>query len=127
MEQLICHLFGDYVFQSDWMANEKTKRWLPAVIHAALYSVPFLLLTSSPLAIATIFATHSVIDHYRFARHVTFVKNMMSPMSEWKRWADCKNTGGFDSAKPPFMWVWLMIITDNSIHLAVNYLSIRFL
>lgn len=127
MEQLICHLVGDYVLQSDWMANNKTKKWLPAIVHAVLYSVPFLLLTTSVLAIAVIASTHLLIDHYRLARHLTFAKNMMAPMSEWKPWSACKDTGGFESTKPPFMWIWLMIITDNSIHLAINYFALKFL
>lgn len=32
--QLIAHLAGDYIFQSDWMANEKTSKWFPAVARA---------------------------------------------------------------------------------------------
>jgi hypothetical protein len=35
---------GDYLFQTSWMANEKTKRFLPALIHATIYSLPFLLI-----------------------------------------------------------------------------------
>lgn len=30
MPQLLLHMWGDYLTQSDWMANEKTKRFIPA-------------------------------------------------------------------------------------------------
>jgi hypothetical protein len=46
VEQLILHLLGDYVTQSDWMARNKTKALLPAFWHAAVYSLPFLLVMS---------------------------------------------------------------------------------
>jgi len=60
---LLAHLIGDYILQSDWMANEKTKRWWPAWAHALTYGLPFLLVTQSPLALAVIIVTHAVIDH----------------------------------------------------------------
>ena len=44
MEQLIAHLFGDYVFQNDWMAQNKTSSDWAAVVHAVVYTLPFLLL-----------------------------------------------------------------------------------
>lgn len=42
---LLAHLVGDYLLQSDWMANEKTKRRWPAWAHAITYGLPFLLVT----------------------------------------------------------------------------------
>ena len=67
MEQLILHLIGDYLTQSDWMANNKTKKWTPAIIHAFVYSIPFLLIGSC-YAVAIIFATHAVIDRFRLVK-----------------------------------------------------------
>ena len=45
-DQLVAHAVGDYILQSDWMANEKTKRSLAAAVHALTYALPFLLLTT---------------------------------------------------------------------------------
>ena len=39
-DQLVAHVVGDYVLQSDWMATRKTLHWTPALVHAVLYSVP---------------------------------------------------------------------------------------
>jgi hypothetical protein len=41
MEQLLLHLVGDYIFQSHWMATEKTRHSYPALYHAIIYSLPF--------------------------------------------------------------------------------------
>jgi hypothetical protein len=40
-------------------------------------------------------------------------------------WENCKGTG-YPSELPPFMAVWLMIIADNTMHLATNYLSLKY-
>jgi len=47
MEQLILHLTGDYLLQSDWMALNKIKNSRAAATHAFVYSIPFLLLQPS--------------------------------------------------------------------------------
>ena len=51
---LLAHLVGDYLTQSDWMANEKTKRWWPAWVHAITYGLPFVLITRSVPALVVI-------------------------------------------------------------------------
>lgn len=77
---LVAHLVGDYLLQSDWMANEKTERSVAAVAHVATYVLPFLLITQSPAALAFIAGTHFVIDRWRLARYVCWLKNWMSPL-----------------------------------------------
>lgn len=47
MIQLILHLVGDYITQTDWMAKNKTKNSFAAGSHALIYSLPFLLLKPS--------------------------------------------------------------------------------
>jgi hypothetical protein len=68
MTQLLIHLWGDYILQSDWMAQNKTKAYLPAFVHALLYSLGFLLLRPSWKAWLVIAVTHFFIDRYRLAR-----------------------------------------------------------
>ena len=46
-DQLLAHAVGDYVLQSDWMANHKTSRPFVALVHALTYSIPFTLLNPS--------------------------------------------------------------------------------
>ncbi len=123
---LLAHLIGDYLIQSHWMATEKTKRWWPACAHAIAYGLPFLLVTTSPAALAVIVATHAVIDRYRLARHVVWAKNFLGPQSHRSTWAESSATG-YPPETPPWLATWLMIIADNTIHLTINAAAIRWL
>lgn len=84
MEQLLLHLWGDYLLQSDWMARNKTKANWPAAVHAMLYSLPFLfVLRPTLIAFLVILGTHFFIDRFRLARYVVWAKNWMGP--SWSR------------------------------------------
>lgn len=124
MEQLLCHLWGDYIFQTDWMANNKRKSLLVALVHAVAYTVVFLFITRSIAALAVIAGTHFIIDHYGLARYVVFAKNYITDNSI--KWKDCNKTG-YSSSAPVWLSVWLLIIADNTLHLTLNYLAIRYL
>lgn len=127
MLQLIAHLIGDYMLQSGWMANNKTKRHFPALVHALVYFLPFyLLFDPSPLAAIVMVGTHFVIDRWRLARYVAYCKEFLSPPKHWPHWDDHKETG-FHKDTPAFLAVWLMIIIDNSMHLAINALALAYL
>lgn len=78
-DQLVCHFVGDYLLQSHWMATEKTKQSAAAAAHALAYTLPFLLLTRSVAALAVICGTHFVIDRWRLARYVVWLKNFSRP------------------------------------------------
>lgn len=143
-DQLIAHAVGDYILQSDWMASKKTESWVPAWIHAICYTLPFLLLTTSLGALGFICVTHFVIDHWRLARHVIWLKNHIAPpwtdpggspdhfnktkyhMRWWHPWSECSGTGYHDS-KPPWLAVWLLIITDNVLHVLCNGAALAWL
>lgn len=142
MEQLLLHLLGDYVTQSDWMANGKTSKYLPAIVHATVYSLPFLLLRPSVIAFAVILITHFFIDRFRLAKYIVWAKNYLAPFNEtWVlfgdprigtnrpkyKWKNCKDNFGYPVETPAFLSMWLMIIADNTMHLAINYFSLRFL
>jgi hypothetical protein len=148
-DQIVLHAIGDYVLQSDYMATEKTKRWLPALAHAVVYTLPFLFLTRSPLALLVIAATHFVIDRWRLARYVCWAKNFMAPKwiettctctpplegcsdcgKTWKvrnhPWSVCSGTGSHPE-RPAWLTVWLMILTDNVLHLLCNGAALKWL
>lgn len=124
MGQIILHLWGDYLLQSDWMAQNKTKDSRAAFAHAAAYSLPFLLLTRSIPAMAVIFFTHAAIDRFRLARYIVWAKNFLGPGN--LPWKDCAATG-YPPDRPTWLAVWLMIIGDNTLHLTINYLALRYL
>ena len=153
MSELICHLVGDYVLQNHWMAGTKTKSWLAALLHAGLYTLPFLVLTQSALALLVIFGTHALIDRYRLARYwVQFwgigeegeVVPLVMLMRGFERihqrdedgtcysiyvrpsCDDLEERKGAAPA-PPFLAVWLLILVDNTMHLAINHAALTFL
>jgi hypothetical protein len=122
-DQLFLHAVGDYILQSDWMALNKTKEHAPALVHALTYSLPFLLLRPSLGAWLAIFGTHFLIDRYRLARYIVWLKNWMGPNQPW---AKCSATG-YPEDRPAWMAVWLLIIADNILHVAINAAALRWL
>lgn len=120
---LAAHMVGDYLIQSHWMATEKTKRWLPAALHAITYGLPFLLITQSPAALAVIIGTHAVIDRYRLARHIVWFKNQAAPALH----RPAHTATGYPEDTPPWMAVWLMIIADNILHMVINVAAVIWL
>ena len=119
MEQLIAHMFGDYVIQSDWMANNKTKPGLfgllVAFYHAATYTIPFFFITQNPIALGVIMSSHALIDHFRLAAKYTQLRN-------WN-WT---TPNGFPHDRPVWLTTWVVIFVDNTFHLLINYLTIAF-
>lgn len=113
MEQLLAHLWGDYVIQNDWMANNKTKSTVVCLIHVLTYTVPFLFLTLDWRKLAAIALTHFLIDRFRLALWIVKVKN-------WT-WT---NTG-FPTSTPDYISFWVTILVDNTIHLTINYLLLK--
>lgn len=128
-DQLFLHALGDYAIQSHWMAAEKTRRWWPALIHAVTYAIPFLCVHASVWALLVIGGTHAVIDHYRLARHVVWFRNNL--LQPWRfcldpPWLVCHD-GPFPDDCPPYLGVWLVIIADNVLHVAINAAALRWL
>lgn len=41
-------------------------------------------------------------------------------------WRECKATG-YPPDRPDWMTVWLMIVADNTLHLTINFLALRYL
>lgn len=122
-DQLLIHAIGDYILQSDWMATEKTKRFAPAAVHALVYSLGFLIFRPSLAAWLVICVSHFFIDRYRLARYVVWLKNWLGPN---RPWAECFATG-YPSDRPAWLAVWLLIIADNIMHVAINGLALRYL
>lgn len=141
-DQLLAHAIGDYVIQSDWMASEKTKKSLAAFVHVLTYTLPFLFITLAPTALVLITFTHYLIDRYRLARYVCWVKNWIalpvySPAKNipghkgvwtWgnRPWSECQPTG-YSPGRPDWLVVWLLIIADNTMHVICNGVAIKWL
>lgn len=125
-DQLLAHAVGDYLLQSDWMAQRKTARFAVALLHAVAYALPFLFFRPSITALSVIVVSHAIIDRWRLARAVIWAKNLLAPAAFRRPWADCAATG-YPSDKPAWLSVWLLIIADNTMHVAINALALRYL
>lgn len=116
-DQLVAHAIGDYVVQSDWMATEKTKRWVPALLHGLSYGLVFVWFTTDWWRLLVIMLTHALIDRYRLARYLCWAKN--KAFGTTPPWSECKATG-YAPDRPAWLAVWLMIIADNICHVLIN-------
>ncbi|MCS3692048.1 hypothetical protein ABIF07_001036 [Bradyrhizobium elkanii] len=117
-DQILAHLVGDYILQSHWMANEKTKQSLAAGVHAVTYTLPFVFLTQNPIALALICGSHFLVDRFRLARFVVWAKNGYAFSGR-----PVTATGYLDDV-PAWLSVWLLIIADNTIHLICNGIAL---
>ena len=112
--------------QSDWMANEKTKKSLAAILHACAYACSFVFLRPTWPGLAFIIVSHFVIDRWRLARFLVYVKNYLAPKANWSPWQDCSATG-YHKDRPAWMAVWLLILADNTLHLLCNGFAFKYL
>ena len=59
---IMCHLIGDYVLQSNFIAQTKGSNWYHLLIHCFLYIVPFYIVFGFDWKLIVILITHIVID-----------------------------------------------------------------
>lgn len=59
---IICHMIGDYVLQSDFIATTKGKNWYHLIVHCFLYVVPFIVCFELTWKILFLFISHIIID-----------------------------------------------------------------
>jgi hypothetical protein len=147
MEQLLTHIFGDFVLQSDYLAMNKAKHSWPCFIHVCIYTSCFLMLTLSWKALLVIGVTHFLIDrfHTPLCRFIWF-KNHMGPGLKYVQFEKCKWTGYYDNLNAEasgvaytneningftprlnYVTLWLYIVTDNFLHLTINFLALKYL
>lgn len=102
MHWFIAHLIGDYLWQNDWMAQNKKKRTLPCLVHVALYTLAIFIFTSWPWwALVIVAVTHFIQDR------TTIVNWYMRGIGQ-KSFAE--NMGP-----------WSVIIVDNVFHLVLLF------
>lgn len=59
---VLCHLLGDYVLQSDFIARTKGVNWYHLFVHCVLYCLPFYVVFGFKWQLMIIFLTHIFID-----------------------------------------------------------------
>jgi hypothetical protein len=124
---ILAHLTGDYAVQSNWMARNKQARWAPAIAHGAAYTLPHLAVTRSPAALAVIGGTHTILDHYDVAARIVWARNFLAPRRNWRTWQECRGNCGSGPDTPRGLATAIKIVVDNTVHLAINAASTRWL
>lgn len=124
---IVAHLVGDYLLQSHWMATQKTLRWWPALVHGFVYTLPFIFITQSIWALLVIGGTHAVIDRYRLAKHVGWAKNQLGPRAFRPTWSEAMANGGYNKETPVWLASFLLFVTDNTMHLIINWAAVVWL
>lgn len=59
---ILCHLIGDYLFQTDFIAKTKGSNWYHMFVHCGLYIAPFAFFFGITWQLSILFATHMIID-----------------------------------------------------------------
>ena len=117
MEQLLLHMFGDYIIQNDNVGVRKKEKSLTGlmycIFHVITYSLLFFLITNW-LGVLIIAIGHFIIDRWNFVGHFIMTKNF----------TDTTENFGYKKERPFAITIWLYIIQDNTIHLVWNFLTI---
>jgi len=117
MEQLLLHLFGDYIIQNDYVALNKKKNtlkgWFYCIFHCITYALPFLLITNWK-AVIGIGLSHFLFDKTNIVAYFLKIRNNAPDISNF----------GHIQSRPFAISVWLNIFTDNTFHLICNYFFI---
>lgn len=121
LNQLLAHLVGDYILQSTDMATKKVTNSWWCLYHVVIYTLPFILITRNVTSLSIILVSHFFIDRFRLVRYVNKLKNYLLGSFDKKVF---KTKSGFPDSQSEFLTVWLTIITDNTLHLVINYYAL---
>ena len=105
------HMVGDYILQTDWLAENKKTKTLPCLIHCILWAgcvVLFAGWTSSWIPFLVLLSVH-------------FIQDRTSIVRSWMRVIGQENF-----ATGPYA-PWSMVIVDNTFHLLQIWLVWKFL
>lgn len=59
---VMCHMVGDYLFQTDFIAKTKGENWYHMIVHCVLYCVPFALAFGLTWQLPVIGLMHYTVD-----------------------------------------------------------------
>jgi len=128
---LFGHLFGDYFFQNNWMAQSKKKKGfegtLACFIHCFMYTVIIIgFLSVIPYSLSAsqvilIFLSHWILDRYDFIQHWCEINGIRS----WKSEIEGKDMNDpatvRDSVNISF-GAFVNTVQDNTLHLFLMWL-----
>ena len=109
MNILVGHLFGDFLLQNKWIASRKPGTGYVMLLHCILVTVAFYVFNWwSWHQILLVFASHCLIDALSIGRR-------------YSNWIG-QGTPGSDDPAP----LWLILMSDQTMHLVCYWLIARF-
>lgn len=103
------HMVGDYIFQNDWMAENKKSQTFPCLVHCLIWATCVTLFAGwGWIPFLALFAFHFIQDR------TYAIRNWMHMIGQ-----DHFATGTYAP--------WSMVIVDNTFHLLQIWLVWRFL
>lgn len=98
MHFIYAHLLGDFIIQTDWMAQHKKESSLRCGIHVLTYMIPFLLCGLLWWQLLLIAVQHYAIDRTHFVQWFMKVK-------------------GSEKFATNVCFPWSQIVVDNVLHI----------
>jgi len=74
---VFCHLVGDYVLQSDYIAKGKVHDFYLLLVHCVLYCLPFYLVYGFNIQLVVLFIMHIIIDLLKCIGKIDIVKDQV--------------------------------------------------
>ena len=62
---IMCHVFGDYFLQTDYLAKNKGTDKYILIMHCILYCVPFVVIFGITWHLAILFGLHIIFDYLK--------------------------------------------------------------
>lgn len=59
---IMCHMIGDYVLQTRFVAESKGTNWYHLFVHCVLYAAPFYICFGFVWQLGIVFISHMIID-----------------------------------------------------------------
>ena len=79
IDLVFCHLIGDYVLQTDFIAKTKGENWYHLFVHCVLYILPFRIVYGADYRLVILFATHIAIDALKARyKRITYAQDQIA-------------------------------------------------
>jgi len=127
---LFGHLFGDYLFQNDWMALNKHKKVWPLFVHCYIYSLTVFVFIGVLLHISVveclilfgcIFLSHIILDG-------TSLIDRWFRLTQGRSWKRLnKSTTATEWTASIAYTAIVQTVADNTIHLVLMYFLCYFI
>ena len=122
---LLGHLFGDYLAQNAWMAENKKKRTLPCVVHCLLYTLWILIFVPELCAFSFVVNI--------FMGTLVFFSHFILDRTQIVRWWWGRQRGRYYEEHPEILFepstvpvgVFVYIVMDNVLHLTMMWLILK--